>query len=84
MSNSTRKIVISEALRDRLCAPTAGSGGYQTLVHEIQGRLQEDQLSIDDALVERIEHCAFDYGTGGWQQLLRDLLVEIESSAPQS
>lgn len=83
MSNVTRKIAVSEPLRRRLFAPTAGAGGYQTLVQEIQKRLEGDKLAVDDALMERIEHYAFDYGTGGWQQLLRDLLAEIESSAPR-
>jgi hypothetical protein len=83
MSNPNRKIALSVALRERLSVPTVGTGGYQTLVKEIQRRLRGDELPVDDALVERIEHYAFDYGTGGWQQLLRDLLAEIESSAPR-
>jgi hypothetical protein len=81
MSSSTRTIVLSKPLQERLSAPTAGAGGYQTLVQEIQKRLERERLDVDDALVERIEHYAFDYGAGGWQQLLRDLLAEIESSA---
>jgi len=81
MSNPTRKIALSEALRERLSAPTAGNGGYQTLVQEIRKRLQGGILAVDDDLVERIEHYAFDYGAGGLQQLLRDLLIEIESAA---
>jgi hypothetical protein len=83
MSNVTRKIAVSEPLRRRLSAPIVGAGGYQTLVQEIQKRLEGDKLAVDDVLMERIEHYAFDYGAGGWQQLLRDLLAEIESSAPR-
>lgn len=83
MSQASRRIVLSEALRERLSTPTAGAGGYQSLVQEIQRRLQGDTLTVDDELVERIEHYAFDYGSGGWQQLLRELLAEIESSAPR-
>ena len=84
MSNATRRIVLSKALRERLSTPTVGSGGYQALVQEIQKRQVGGELAVDDALVERIEHYAFDYGSGGWQQLLRDLLAEIESSASRS
>ncbi len=61
-----------------------GTGGYQTLVQEIQKSLEGTTLVVDDELVERIEHYAFDYGSGGWQLLLRDLLGEIEASAPRS
>ena len=74
-------IVLSDALRARLSSETVGRGGYQTLV---QKRLHGTKLVADDELVERIEHYAFDYGSGGWQQLLRDLLGEIESSATRS
>lgn len=85
MNSPTRKIVLSKALRERLFAPTTGAGGYQALVQQIQGRLDDDRLAVDDELVERIAHHAFDYGAGGWQQFLRDLLAEIESSsAPRS
>ena len=77
-------IVLSDALRARLSSETVGRGGYQTLVREIQKRLHGTKLVADDELVERIEHYAFDYGSGGWQQLLRDLLGEIESSATRS
>jgi len=83
MSDSTRRIALSEALRERLSASTVGTGGYQALVSEIQRRLEDDKLVVDDALLERIEHYAFEYGSGGWQQLLRDLLAETESPAPQ-
>jgi hypothetical protein len=83
MNNGSRKIAVSAPLRGRLSASVVGAGGYQTLVQEIQKRLDGDKLVVDDGLLERIEHFAFDYGSGGWQQLLRDLLAEIESSAPR-
>lgn len=83
MSNATRKIAVSKPLRERMAAPPGGAGGYQTFVQEIRSRMDGEILVVDDALVERIEHYAFDYGRGPWQLLLRDLLEEIESSAPR-
>ena len=83
MQNATRRIAVSESLRRELVKPTSGTGGYQALVRDIQARLEGDELAVDDMLVERITHYAFDYGSGGWQQLLRDLLKEIETSAPR-
>jgi hypothetical protein len=83
MSNATRKIAVSAALRARMSSPPGGAGGYQTFVNEILKRMEGDSLVVDDELVERIEHYAFDYGRGPWQLLLRDLLTEIESSAPR-
>ena len=56
------------------------AGAFQALVQEINQRLNGSSLTIDDALIERIEHYAYDYGSGGWQTVLRNLLSEIESS----
>lgn len=67
MSGSVRKVVLSNTLRERLSVDTVGTGGYQSLVQEIQKRLRGATLAVDDELTERIEHYAFDYGSGGWQ-----------------
>ena len=83
MSNATRKIAVSKQVRERLSTAKEGEPGYQAFIHEIRKRMEGEILLVDDALVERIEHYAFDYGRGHWQQILRDLLTEIESSAPR-
>ena len=81
MRSSARKVVLSDSLRAKLSRETMGTGGYQALVQEIQRNLDGATLVVDDKLLERIEHYAYDYGSGGWQQLLRDLLGEIASAA---
>lgn len=83
MSPSSRKVVVSEAPRERLSVPIVGVGvgGDQTLVREIATRLDRDP--VDEARLDRIEHDPFDYGTGGGQPLLRDLLAAVESAAPR-
>lgn len=42
--------------------------------------MDDGVLRVNDELVDRIEHYAYDYGAGGWQTLLRDLLAELKLS----
>jgi len=83
MSNATRKIAVSQKLRARLSTADGSVAGYQTFIHEILKRMEGEILEVDDDLFERIEHYSWDFGRGPWQLLLRDLLTEIESSAPR-
>jgi hypothetical protein len=80
MPTSERMVKISETLRDRFREPVSGAGGYQEIVRTIQKRMDNGTVCVDDDLIERIEHYAYDYGAGGWQALLRDFLAEVESS----
>lgn len=78
MSDDLR-VPLSAGMQQRLAEAPRGTGGYQTLVAEIRDRVRDASLAVDDELIERIEHYAFDYGSGGWQSLLRELLAEIQA-----
>lgn len=78
MKEHTRFIQLSDELATRLSRTVEGEGGFQRLVRDIQTRMSDRVLELDDTLRERIEHYAYDFGSGGWQTLLRDLLAEIE------
>lgn len=49
-------------------------------MRELKGRLEGDELLVDDELQERIEHYAVDFGSGGWQTFFRQLLADVESA----
>lgn len=75
-----RRVRLSAAVRKKLVAPVRGRGGFQSFMRELQSRLEDDELLVDDALQERIEHYAVDFGSGGWQTFLRQLLEDVESA----
>lgn len=79
-----RKIPISDSLRQRIMEfQVVGTGGYQALVAALQKRLDGDVLIIDDKFYSRLEHYAFDFGSGGWQKFLREILAEVDQNSAQ-
>ena len=74
----TVKLTMDEiAELDRQHPNTDGVGGFQSLIVDLQKRLNRDtnELYLSDRDLERIQRYAFDYKDGGWQ----DRLVEIFS-----
>ncbi len=79
-----RRIAISDSLRQRITKfRVVGSGGYQSLVASLQKRLDDNVLVIDDKFYKRLEHYAFDFGSGGWQEFLREILAEVDQKSAQ-
>lgn len=69
MGNVTFQLTANE--RVEIDKAANGQGGYQTLLHELQGLITAtNSLTIDDEQLGRIVRmCA--YGTGGFQGRLR-------------
>lgn len=76
VTDDAQSIELSEQTAIELSQPVGGEGGFQSLglQERLNGRLPE----VDDDTREQIEHYAYDYGSGGWQALLRKLLEGIE------
>lgn len=74
------RVRLSPTVRKKLLAPVRGQGGFQHFVRQLQARIDGDDLVVDEALRERLEHYAIDFGSGGWQSLFRQLLDDVESS----
>ena len=66
---------LAQKIRDR---EIVGQGGFQELGKALKNRLSGCSLAVDDEFRDRIEHYAFAYGNGGWQNFLREIIVEIE------
>ncbi len=79
MDPITIRIALPPDLIARLQEKPRGTGGFQSLVADISRRLSGSVLEVDSELRERIEHYAYDFGAGGWQDLLRTLLQQIEA-----
>lgn len=78
VTDNAQSVELSEETAAGLSQPVSGEGGFQSLVRALQSRLSGRFLEVDDDTREQIEHYAYDYGSGGWQDLLRQLLEEIE------
>tara|TARA_B110000914_G_C15389992_1_gene411973 strand:- start:11 stop:310 length:300 start_codon:yes stop_codon:yes gene_type:complete len=49
-------------------ANTQGEGGYQSLIKDMQNRVDdEDGIELDADDIERILRYAYCYGNGGWE-----------------
>ncbi len=58
--------------------PVSGSGGMQSLLRTLQGKLSGDgELTLTDDELRRIRHYVEDYGEGGFQSRLKMILRYI-------
>ena len=80
MGSTRIKVSLPPAFVAQLQAKPRGTGGFQSLVIDISRGLEGSVLEVDADLRERIEHYAYDFGSGGWQQILRQLLDHIEAA----
>tara|TARA_Y100001954_G_C15648904_1_gene521618 strand:+ start:206 stop:511 length:306 start_codon:yes stop_codon:yes gene_type:complete len=57
---------------------TEGEGGFQSLISSLQGNLDEDEgtLTLDEEQQERVPRYAKDYGQGGWEDQLTEMVGE--------
>ncbi len=79
-----KRIKLSDALWKRLQEPITGEGGFQALARKLQhDNLKDGEIEIDDEVRRRLIHYAYAYGSGGWQNLFKDLLAEIDAAAEQ-
>ena len=77
-----RQVVISEQLARRIADfEIVGSGGYQSLIGALKKRMRGNALVVDDKFYRRVEHYAYDFGSGGWQTFLREILAEVDQAA---
>jgi len=67
-----KKIVLNKSEMSELMKPNAGSGGWQSLLEGLQGKVnsQTGEITLTDTDLERIQRYAFDYGNGGWESRL--------------
>ena len=68
---------------NRLLNPAVGKGGFQSLLRQLQQRLnaQTGELKLSVSDLERIPQYAFDYKNGGWENQL--LYVFQRTLGPQ-
>ncbi len=54
---------------------TEGEGGFQSLLVRLQRNTDRrtGELCLAEQDLERIPRYAFDYGNGGWENMLRDI-----------
>lgn len=59
---------LAELMRD-----TAGQGGWQSLLHSLQGQVElaTGRITLSDQDIQRVREYAFKYGDGGWESRLR-------------
>lgn len=60
-----------QAILARQDPDSGGDGGWQGLLVALQALVQPDgSVNLTDALMERIQRYAFNYGNGGWETRL--------------
>jgi hypothetical protein len=84
MGPTTTTVTLPPEMIREIRKKPVGSGGYQSLMDTLRERLKDSRLEVDSKLRDRIEHYAYDYGNGGWQSLLREILEQIERSQRQT
>jgi hypothetical protein len=62
-------LVLNEGEIAALRKQVKGQGGFQSLMRRLQGQYRPgtSELRIEDDDVEQIQHYAFDYEQGGWE-----------------
>lgn len=54
-------------------ANTNGTGGFQSLIIDMQDRVDDGEIELDEDDVDRILRCAYCYGNGGWEGQLTSI-----------
>lgn len=67
-------IVMPAELKERLAKPVTGTGGWQSLMTDMQSQVEGDELELSQALLEKMIPLATKYGAGGYQGLIRWVL----------
>ena len=80
MGSSTIRVTFPQKLVDAVRQAPRGEGDFPVLVKEISDRLHGSVIEVDTELRERIEHYAFDFLGGRWQNLLREVVEQIEAA----
>ena len=70
---SKKAIEITMAVRDALDQPIIGEGGFQDLLRELSGQVEDSVLRVTDEQIARIHRYAESYGEGGYQERLRTI-----------
>ncbi len=83
-SSSLITIVLSSELRDYFAeSQFRGQGGFQSLGRLLAERLQTSKvLRLTPEELARVVHYARNYGNGGFQSKLRELIVEYVAQHP--
>lgn len=66
---------------EALSRPVAGRGGFQTLLRQLQGAVQERQLTLNPDQVAKVVRYVQRYGQGGFQGRLDTVLDELRKLA---
>jgi hypothetical protein len=74
---ASRFLVLKEQEISLLMKPVKGQGGFQSLMRRLQKQFRTgtSELRIELGDIEQIQHYAFDYEQGGWED---DLLAIFE------
>jgi hypothetical protein len=76
------RVALAPAAIAKLQRPVNGKGGFQNLLRQLQGRVQnENELVLTPALAARVAHYVQRYGSGGFQGRLDSLLVVLTELA---
>jgi hypothetical protein len=68
------KVLLTNDEKDALQQEQAGMGGFQSLLEKLQTQLNPaGELVPDRDDLEKIPRYAFDYGNGGWEELLKQI-----------
>ena len=70
-----KSVTLAAAEVARLTQPVVGNGGFQSLLRDLQKKLnqQTDQIVLTDADRGRICRHAYDYGNGNWENQLKSI-----------
>ena len=78
----TIRLELPESAIEALQRPVRGSGGFQTLLRQLQAELRDDHvLVLTPDLVSRIARYVHDYGRGGFQGRLDGVLIALTELA---
>lgn len=77
-SNAILTVRLTAEELEKISRPVIGQGGMQSLLRKLQTQLEGDRLSMTADQVEQIVRYAQNYGSGGFQERLQGVLMEIK------